>query len=168
MFGLGWAELLVVGIVALVVIGPKDLPEMFRQLGRFTAKARAMAGEFSRAMEQAAKESGAADVAKDLKNVASAKSMGLDKVRAAVDGFEKWQPLAKETAKVQPLTPPPIPPNPAAKPPPKETAAVDTAPVPQSAPQKAAPKAPSKPRAPRSAATASAPAKPKSAPKAKT
>ena len=75
MFGLGWAELLVVGIVALVVIGPKDLPEMFRQLGRFTAKARAMAGEFSRAMEQAAKESGAADVAKDLKNVASAKSM---------------------------------------------------------------------------------------------
>ena len=37
-----WSELLVIGIVALVIIGPKDLPGMFRELGRFTAKIRAM------------------------------------------------------------------------------------------------------------------------------
>ena len=51
---LSWAELMVVGIVALIVIGPKDLPGMFRELGRFTAKLRAMGREFSRAMEQQA------------------------------------------------------------------------------------------------------------------
>lgn len=57
MFDIGASELLVVGVVALIVIGPKDLPDMFRQVGRFTAKIRAMGREFSRAMEEAAKES---------------------------------------------------------------------------------------------------------------
>ena len=54
MFGIDWPELMVIGLVALIVIGPEDLPEMFRQLGRFTAKLRQMSREFSRAMEQAA------------------------------------------------------------------------------------------------------------------
>ncbi|WP_198672037.1 Sec-independent protein translocase protein TatB [Pseudogemmobacter bohemicus] len=89
----GWSELLVIGVVALVIIGPKDLPEMFRTLGRFTAKLRSMAREFSRAMEDAAKESGVQDVANDLRKVASPKSMGLDAVKSAADKFEKWDPL---------------------------------------------------------------------------
>ena len=54
MFDVGWSELLVIGIVALIVVGPRDLPGMFRALGRFTAKARGMAREFQRAMEAAA------------------------------------------------------------------------------------------------------------------
>lgn len=93
MFDLGMSELLVIGIVALVVIGPKDLPGLFRSLGKFTAKMRAMAREFSRAMEAAADEAGVKDVAKDLKDATSSKSMGLDKVREAAEKFEKWDPI---------------------------------------------------------------------------
>jgi sec-independent protein translocase protein TatB len=117
MFGdIGWAELLLIGIVALVVIGPEDLPDMFRQLGRFTAKLRGMSRDFSRAMEQAAKESGVKDVADDLKAVTSAKSLGIDKVKAAADRFEKWDPIknaAKPTA-MKPLVPAPMPATPTA------------------------------------------------------
>ena len=64
-----WSEMLLVGIVALIVIGPKDLPGMFRELGRFTAKIRSMGREFSRAMEQAAKESGVKDAADGLRGL---------------------------------------------------------------------------------------------------
>jgi sec-independent protein translocase protein TatB len=83
MFGLGWSELLVVGIVALIVIGPKDLPGLFRTIGQFTGKARMMAREFSRAMEQAADESGIKDVSKTLNAAANPKKFGVDKLKEA-------------------------------------------------------------------------------------
>jgi len=120
MFDIGWAELLLLGVVALIVIGPEDLPDMFRQMGRFMAKIRAMGRDFSRAMEQAAKDSGVKDVAKDLQNMTSAKAMGLDKVKQAADRFEKWDPMntvAKPASAVKtasPLTPPAMPATPAA------------------------------------------------------
>jgi sec-independent protein translocase protein TatB len=110
---IGWTELMVIGVVALIVIGPKDLPEMFRTLGRFTAKARSMAREFSRAMENAARETGVHEVAKDLKSVSSPKSMGLEAVKTAADKFEKWDPLknaAKPTSPMPVRTAPPAPP----------------------------------------------------------
>lgn len=94
-----WSEMLVVAIVALVVIGPKDLPGMFRELGRFTAKLRAMGREFSRAMEQAAQETGVKDVADDLKKATSPKAMGLDAVKSAADRFEKWDPMKTKVTK---------------------------------------------------------------------
>ena len=116
MLNFGWAELMVIGVVALIVIGPDDLPGMFRQLGRFTAKLRQMSREFSRAMEQAAKESGVKDVAADLRATTSAKALGLDAVKAAADKFEKWDPMknvAKQTfpaaVGAKPLIPPPMP-----------------------------------------------------------
>ena len=112
MFGdIGWTDLLLIGIVALVVIGPEDLPDMFRQVGRFTAKLRQMSREFSRAMEQAAKESGVKDVAKDLKAVTSPGALGLSKVKEAADRFEKWDPLttATKSSAAKPLVPPPMP-----------------------------------------------------------
>ena len=67
MFDLGWTELLLIGIVALIVVGPKDLPLLFRKVGNFVGKARSMAREFSRAMDDAADETGVKEVAKSLK-----------------------------------------------------------------------------------------------------
>lgn len=101
MFDIGWSELLVIGVVALIVVGPKDLPMMFHTLGRFTAKARSMAREFSRAMDDAAKESGVGDVAKDLKGMTSARSLGLDKVTQAASKFEAWDPMKKSAPAVK-------------------------------------------------------------------
>ncbi|MFV0300792.1 MAG: Sec-independent protein translocase protein TatB [Paracoccus sp. (in: a-proteobacteria)] len=92
---LGWSELLLIGVVALIVIGPKDLPQLFRSLGRMTAKARAMAREFSSAMEEAAKNSGLDEATKSLNDVrvlTSKKNLGLDALDRAVDKFEKWDP----------------------------------------------------------------------------
>ena len=44
-FGVGYTELLVIAVVALLVVGPKDLPKLLRHLGRFTASVRRMAAE---------------------------------------------------------------------------------------------------------------------------
>lgn len=46
MFDIGWSELLVIGVVALIVIGPKDLPKALSTMGKWVARARAMAREF--------------------------------------------------------------------------------------------------------------------------
>ncbi len=99
MFDIGMTELLVIGVVALIVVGPKDLPQLFRTLGRFTARARALGREFTRAMNEAAEESGMRDVASDLKKATDPKSMGLDALKDAADKFEQWDPTAHPAAK---------------------------------------------------------------------
>lgn len=83
MFGLGWSEMLVIGIVALIVIGPKDFPGLFRTMGQFTGKARMMAREFSRAMEQAANDAGVNDISKTFKAAANPTKFGTDKLKEA-------------------------------------------------------------------------------------
>ncbi len=92
MLDIGWSELLVIGVVALIVVGPKDLPRMFNALGRFTGKARSMAREFQRAMDDAAKESGIKDAASDLKAMTGKSALGIDKLEDAARKFEKWDP----------------------------------------------------------------------------
>lgn len=101
---MGWSELLLIGVVALIVVGPKDLPVMFQSLGKMTAKVKRMAREFSRAMEDAADSTGMKDVASDLNKTMNPKSMGIDKLRDAADRFDKWEPGKKEAEK-KPLGP---------------------------------------------------------------
>jgi sec-independent protein translocase protein TatB len=109
MFDLGMGELLVIGVTALIVVGPKELPELFRSAGKFTAKMRSMARDFSRAMEAAADETGVKDVARDLKAVTSAKSMGLDAVKDAAAKFEKWDPMKNAARPTTPVIKAPAP-----------------------------------------------------------
>ena len=61
MFDIGMAEMVVIGVVALIVVGPKDLPMMFRRAGQFVGRMRGMARDFQRAMDQAADDSGLRD-----------------------------------------------------------------------------------------------------------
>jgi sec-independent protein translocase protein TatB len=81
MFDIGWSELLVIGSIALIVVGPKDLPGLLRTLGKYAAQARGMAREFQRSMEEAAREADISDI-KELREASNElrnlKSMRLD------------------------------------------------------------------------------------------
>ncbi len=107
MGGLGGMELLVIGLVALIFVGPKDLPGMFRTIGQFTGKAKRMAREFSTAMEAAADDAGVSDVTKTLKAatnpVKAATKAAKDAVTKTIDpdAYEEGsstQALAKDRA----------------------------------------------------------------------
>lgn len=65
-FGLGSTELMLIAIVALIVIGPRDLPKVLRTVGQVMTKVRAMAREFQGHIEDAAKDSGLDDLKKDI------------------------------------------------------------------------------------------------------
>jgi sec-independent protein translocase protein TatB len=75
MLDLGWSEILVIGVVALIVVGPKDLPRMLRTLGQYAGRARGIAREFQKSMDEAARQ---ADI-DELKEV----KKGLDDMRDA-------------------------------------------------------------------------------------
>ncbi|MDT8328623.1 MAG: Sec-independent protein translocase protein TatB [Roseovarius sp.] len=89
MFDLGWTELLLIGIVALIVVGPKDLPGMFRAVGKFVGKAKGMAREFSRAMNDAADDSGVGDIQDTLRKAANPMKSAMDEVKKTTDGMTR-------------------------------------------------------------------------------
>ncbi|MDT0682717.1 Sec-independent protein translocase protein TatB [Roseicyclus sp. F158] len=94
MLDIGWSELLVIGVVALIVVGPKDLPVLFRTLGQFTGKMKRMAREFTSAMEDAADQSGMKDVQRDLRSMTNPKKMGVDALKKAT----KFDPFGEHDA----------------------------------------------------------------------
>ncbi|RYX92676.1 MAG: twin-arginine translocase subunit TatB [Bradyrhizobiaceae bacterium] len=74
MFDIGWSELVVIGVVALIAIGPKELPGVLRMVGQWMGKARRMASEFQGQFNEAMREAEMADVKKafdDVKDAAS-------------------------------------------------------------------------------------------------
>ena len=71
MFDFAWSEILVIGVVALVVIGPKDLPKVLRAAGKWASKARAVAREFQGSIEQMIRESELDEVRKEVEKVAA-------------------------------------------------------------------------------------------------
>ncbi|MGB0438878.1 MAG: Sec-independent protein translocase protein TatB [Paracoccaceae bacterium] len=83
MFDIGGPELLVVAIVALIVVGPKDLPNMFRTVGQFVGRARGMAREFNRAMNDAADQAGVKEAANAFKSATDPMGSAFDGVKDA-------------------------------------------------------------------------------------
>ena len=89
MFDIGFSELLVVGVVSLIVVGPKDLPGMFRTVGKYVGKAKGMAREFQRSMEDAADATGLKDVTSDFKDIASSFDEGRELLKPGPAGVKK-------------------------------------------------------------------------------
>ncbi|TGV16558.1 twin-arginine translocase subunit TatB [Mesorhizobium sp. M8A.F.Ca.ET.173.01.1.1] len=110
MFEVGWTEMLVIAIVMIVVVGPKDLPNMLRTFGRTTAKLRAMAADFQKQFNEALKEAELDDVKKSvdelrgLSPVAEIRKQlnpfeqAAADVRAGVDAAMKPKPAADPSA----------------------------------------------------------------------
>src|SRR5947208_8654403 len=71
MFDIGWGELLVIAMVALIVIGPKELPGTLRMLGQWMGKVRRMAGEFQNQFQDAIREAELHDLKKEVDDMAA-------------------------------------------------------------------------------------------------
>src|ERR1700761_7498083 len=72
MFDIGWSELLVIAVVALIAIGPKELPGVLRMVGQWMGKARRMAAEFQGQFQEAMREAEMADLKKSFDEVKEA------------------------------------------------------------------------------------------------
>jgi len=74
MFDIGWGELVVIGIVALIAIGPKELPTVLRTLGQYMGKVRRMAADFQGQFQEALREAEMADLKKQAEDLKSSVS----------------------------------------------------------------------------------------------
>ena len=105
MFDLGWIELLIIGVVALIVVGPKDLPMMFKTIGRFVGKAKKMARDFQATMDAAASETGLKETTDMLKNIDRSRDpKELLKATAGDILTEKRENFEKKVDKETPTT----------------------------------------------------------------
>jgi sec-independent protein translocase protein TatB len=89
MFDIGWSEFVLIAVVALIAIGPKELPGVLRMVGQWMGKARKMAAEFQGQFQEAMREAEMADLKKSF-----------DEVREAASGFSKSNILTSLTSDV--------------------------------------------------------------------
>jgi len=137
MFDIGWAELMVIGSLALIVVGPRDLPKLLRSLGQYVAQARGMAREFQRSMEDAAREAdisqlkGVRDAANDLRSL---NKLPFETIRPAPAAKAAPKAPASGAPTAAPAAPPAAPP---VAPPPAQS--IDLKPLSDPAPPIATP-----------------------------
>ena len=98
MFDISWGKLVIIGVVALLVIGPKELPGVLRQLGQAMAKIRRMAAEFQGQFQEAMREAEMADIKKQFDETTS----GLKSTFDTTDIKNELEKMIQE-----PVTPPP-------------------------------------------------------------
>ncbi|WP_152045688.1 Sec-independent protein translocase protein TatB [Aureimonas psammosilenae] len=150
MFEVGWSELLVIGVVLIVVVGPKDLPRMLRTFGRVTSQLRRMAGDFRRQFDDALREAEMDDVKETVRDIGrmdprNSVRDALNPIRAV--GDEIRSSLRAATKAPEPRLPTAdAPATPAAPPPADVETASPAAAAPEADKTSAAPNAaPSKP-----------------------
>lgn len=78
--GIGFPEMLVIGLAALIIVGPKDLPMMMRRIGQFVGKGRAMAREFQSAFDDMARQTELEELRKEIEEIKQSNA-----VKAAAD-----------------------------------------------------------------------------------
>jgi sec-independent protein translocase protein TatB len=96
MFDIGWSEFVVIGVVALIVIGPKELPAVLRAVGQWTTKIRRMAGEFQSQFQEAMREAEMADLKKSVDELSDA-ARGVTADPFDFTESTKWQPKTDTT-----------------------------------------------------------------------
>ena len=180
MFDIGWSEMAVIMLVALVVIGPKDLPRLARTLGQWVAKGRSMAREFQRSIEDMAREAELDDVKREIEKVGRTNiKKSIEKtidptgdLGRAFDTSTSKTPIASGAAPngeaKEPATRPPEVTSEQPAPKPAPTAKAEPATAPESASK---PRAPAKPKTEARSSTEAKPetaAKPQTEAKAKT
>jgi sec-independent protein translocase protein TatB len=114
-FGLSMGELMVIAVIALIVVGPRDLPKMLRTIGKFVTKLRGMAGEFQRHLDSAIREAGIDDVKKEVRNLTNftatndvGKQMSEEFKRQG-DEIKKMLDAPESPAETKPAVPAPAP-----------------------------------------------------------
>jgi sec-independent protein translocase protein TatB len=106
MFDIGWSEIVVIGVVALIVIGPKELPGVLRAVGHWTTRIRRMASEFQSQFQEAMREAEMADLKKEVDNLNdTAKGFASQFDPLNVKEATKWEPKTAEA--IKPVDAPP-------------------------------------------------------------
>ena len=102
-FGIGYTELVVIALVAIIVIGPKDLPRVLRGLGRMTTKMRSMARKFQGHMAAAMKEAGLDEVKKEIQTIKNPMTAVKDSISSELkkqdEGFKQYFGTLNDAAK---------------------------------------------------------------------
>ena len=109
MFGMEWSHLLIIGAVALIVIGPKELPAVLRTLGQWMARARAIAREFQGSLDQMIRESELEEVRKEVEKTASL-NIGKEIENTIDPGAEMQRALSEPPISDHTVTPAVTPP----------------------------------------------------------